>query len=882
MNQSYAMLRGNVGLLGQLLGETIREQRGDGFVAKIETIRRLAKSSRAGNAADRQRLFETLHGLPDDELLPVARAFAQFLNLANIAEQHHTVSRANAALQGEARAEIDRVLGRLAAAGIGAAAVEAALAALSIDIVLTAHPTEATRRTLIHKHIAIDDCLDRLELDELGGAERTQLRERIAELVAQAWHSDEIRGQRPTPQDEARLGYSAIETALWPAVADYARQLDASLEEHFGLRLPLDATPLRFAAWMGGDRDGNPSVTAAVTREVLLESRATAMRLYRAEVQTLVNELSMSECNAELRELVGDAAEPYRALLKRLRAALRETHEHLGDKLQGGGTTRRDLIRHSAQLREPLQLCHRSLVDCGMRRIADGALLDSLRRLSCFGVNLLRLDIRQESQRHAEVFSELTRYLGLGDYAQWSEDDRQAFLLRELNSRRPLIPRHWQPGAAVREVLDTFAVIAAQDREALGIYVISMAHAASDVLAVQLLLKEAGCPFRLPVAPLFETLDDLNRAAAVIDQLLAVDWYRGHIDGRQFVMIGYSDSAKDAGVLAASWAQYRAQKALVDSCAARGVTLTLFHGRGGSVGRGGAPAHDALLSQPPGSLAGGLRVTEQGEMIRFKYGLPKIALNSLNLYTSAILEANLLPPPEPEAQWAEVMDEMAADACAEYRGYVRGEPDFVPYFRAATPEAELGKLPLGSRPTKRKPDGGVESLRAIPWIFAWTQNRLMLPAWLGASAALRGQLQRGRKELLEEMCRRWPFFRTRIAMLEMVFLKSDLWLAEYYDQRLVAEQLQPLGERLRDNLREAVELVLEITPEHGLMLDQPWIRESIALRNPYTDPLNILQAELLQRSRRVDEAAGEAVHPLLDRALMVTIAGVAAGMRNTG
>ena len=340
-------------------------------------------------------------------------------------------------------------------------------------------------------------------------------------------------------------------------------------------------------------------------------------------------------------------------------------------------------------------------------------------------------------------------------------------------------------------------------------------------------------------------------------------------------------TAKDAGVMAASWAQYQAQDALIKTCEKAGIELTLFHGRGGSIGRGGAPAHAALLSQPPGSLKGGLRVTEQGEMIRFKYGLPEVTISSLSLYTSAILEANLLPPPEPKAEWRDIMAELSDVSCKMYRGYVRENKDFVPYFRSATPEQELGKLPLGSRPAKRRPTGGVESLRAIPWIFAWTQNRLMLPAWLGAGAALQKVVEGGKQSELEAMCRDWPFFSTRLGMLEMVYSKADLWLAEYYDQRLVKPELWALGSELRKLLAADINVVLAIANDSHLMADLPWIAESIQLRNIYTDPLNVLQAELLHRSRQAEEE-GKDPDPRVEQALMVTIAGVAAGMRNTG
>jgi Phosphoenolpyruvate carboxylase (EC 4.1.1.31) len=877
MNEKYSALKSNVSMLGHLLGNTIEDAHGPALLEKVEEIRQLSKSAAAGNQDDHAKLKTVLQNLPADQLLPVARAFSQFLNLTNIAEQYHTVSRQCDTHECSPDA-IDNLLRRVSQGEIDANDAQKAIADLKIELVLTAHPTEIARRTTIHNLVQINKCLSKLELsDYLGADERAKTEKRLEQLIAQAWHTDVIRQERPTPLDEAKWGFAVIENSLWQAVPAFLRQFDQQLESHLDINLPIDAKPVQISSWMGGDRDGNPYVTSEVTREVMLLSRWKAADLYLRDVQDLISELSMTQCDDTVREMAGEAHEPYRAILKTLRSQLNHTLSYLDAKLKGERASSQGILTDTQQLWQPLLACYQSLHQCGMGIIADGKLLDLLRCVQCFGVHLIKLDIRQESTRHADVLSEVTRYLGMGDYAQWSEQDKQAFLVRELSSKRPLLPRDWTPSDDVKEVIDTCRVIAQQPREALGAYVISMARTASDVLAVHLILQEAGCPFRMDVCPLFETLDDLNNAESVIGELMAIDWYRGFTQNFQMVMIGYSDSAKDAGVMAAGWAQYRAMEALVNLCDDQGVDLTLFHGRGGTVGRGGAPAHAALLSQPPRSLKGGLRVTEQGEMIRFKLGLPDVAVNSLNLYTSAILEANLLPPPEPKQEWRALMDTLSDISCQAYRDVVQGHEQFVPYFRSTTPELELGKLPLGSRPSKRNPNGGVESLRAIPWIFAWSQNRLLLPAWLGAGQAIDHAISKGHKAQLEEMCREWPFFSTRLGMLEMVFTKTNLDIAKYYDQRLVDESLWPLGESLRDQLRQDIQVILAVENSDNLMEQNPWGAEAIRLRNIYVEPLNMLQAELLYRTRQCEEGDQS-----LDDALMISIAGIAAGLRNTG
>lgn len=863
-------------MLGHLLGNTIRDAHGEELLAKVETIRKLSKTARAGSDDDRNALIEEIKNLPDDQLTPVARAFSQFLNLTNMAEQYHTISRHCEAHVCEPDT-ISTLFSKLSQNDVSKLDIAQAVRELNIELVLTAHPTEIARRTMINKLVKINECLSKLELGDISFSERDKTERRLEQLIAQAWHSDVIRQERPTPLDEAKWGFAVVENSLWQGIPDFLREFDQRLEGHLGEGLPIDARPVHMSSWMGGDRDGNPFVTHTITREVMLLSRWKAADLYLKDINELISELSMVKCSDEVRELAGDQHEPYRAILKQLRVQLGDTLESLDAQMKGERTSNKTILTDADQLWAPLYACYQSLHACGMGIIAEGSLLDTLRRVKAFGAHLVRLDIRQESTRHSDVLSELTRYLGIGDYDQWSEQDKISFLVNELSSKRPLLPRNWEPSPDVQEVIDTCKVVAEQSKEALGSYVISMARTASDVLAVHLLLQEVGCPFRMDVCPLFETLDDLNRSKEVMEQLFSIDWYRGFIQNHQMVMIGYSDSAKDAGVMSAGWAQYSAMEALVEVCEKESIELTLFHGRGGTIGRGGAPAHAALLSQPPKSLKGGLRVTEQGEMIRFKLGLPEVAVNSFNLYASAILEANLLPPPEPKQDWRDLMEVLSEVSCEAYRNVVRGEKDFVPYFRAATPELELGKLPLGSRPAKRNPNGGVESLRAIPWIFSWSQNRLVLPAWLGAGEAIQYSIDKGHQELLEEMCREWPFFSTRLGMLEMVYTKCNPQMSEYYDQRLTDKSLWPLGERLRNQLQADIKAVLNVENSDHLMERDPWGSESIKLRNIYVDPLNMLQAELLFRTRQQEETS-----PELEEALMVTIAGIAAGMRNTG
>lgn len=873
-------LRNDVRLLGTILGDVIREHVGEHAFETIETIRALSKRARMGDEAAFEKLRDILSAMPIHEAVPIARAFSKFLTLANIAEQHHRIRRRREYLRDPAttpqRASLKDTISRLLEQGKSTKDIVDTLTGLDIELVLTAHPTEVKRRTLVQKHQRIADVLARSDNPNLTVHEKREARDTLEREILSAWKTDEIRRERPTPIDEAVSGFVVIEQVLWNAVPQFLRELDRDLQDALGQRLPVDCGIIRFGSWMGGDRDGNPNVTPDVTRRVCSMARWTAADLFHQEITALRAELSMIDCNEELRNQVGQTKEPYRALLSTVLRRLNATRAYHASLLEGHVADASDIFLETEDLAAPLWLCFRSLVDTNARSIAEGRLLDNLRRLAIFGLTLVRLDLRQESSRHSEVLDAVTQTLGLGSYAGWSEEQRQTFLIRELEGRRPLIPHDLPASANVRDVLETFRVAQQIGPSSLGAYVISMATNPSDVLAVELLQREAQIKSPMRVVPLFETLDDLRGAAKTVDALFSIPWYKNHIAQKQEIMLGYSDSAKDAGRLTAAWELYKAQEQLVEVCRKHGVHLTLFHGRGGTVGRGGGPTHLAILSQAPGSTDKRLRVTEQGEMIEAKFGMPGIAIRTLELYTTATLQATLAPPPGPSAEWRKQMEALSDKACGAYRGLIH-EDRFVRYFRAVTPEIELGKLNIGSRPARRKLGGGIETLRAIPWIFAWTQTRMLLPSWYGVGEALRSIVEVGGLDKLVEMYEQWPFFRSTLDLVAMVLAKADPRIAQQYDERLAGDDLRDLGATLRQSLDETTRCMLEVMKQKDLLENNHVLRRSIDVRNPYVDPINVLQVELLRRIRTEGADSSE-----IQDALLITINGIAAGLRNTG
>jgi len=900
-------LRDDVRLLGTLLGETLVRQEGEELYQRVERVRACAKRARAGAATASGDAFEELTrelaSMPMDAALPVARAFAQFLHLANIAEQHHRIRRRRVHQRDPHAApqlgSIEETLPRLAAA-VGPDRLHAAILSLRIELVMTAHPTEIMRRTLQRKYNAIAQALAGLDRPDVTPLEREAIGGELRREITAAWETEEVRRDRPSPLDEARSAFGVFEHTVWDAVPQYLRSLDRTMRAVTGRALPLDAAPVRFGSWIGGDRDGNPAITPEVTRRACLGARWVALTLYARDVAALREDLSMTDASDEVRACTGGAPEPYRALLRSVHRGIESTRRAVQDQLSArpggrtGATASEEVYRTAEDLQRPLRMCFDSLHATGNGVIADGPLADVLRRLACFGLGLARLDIRQEARRHADAIDLIARHAGQPGYSDWPEEARIAFLVGALSEAAEGRDEDLPYNPRTAEVLQTFRMIATIAPDSLGAYVITMAGQPSDVLAVELLQRRAGVDPPLRVVPLFETARDLRASGAVVDRLLAIPWYRERVaraGDRQEVMIGYSDSAKDVGRVASAWEIYKAQETLVEAGRRHGVALTLFHGRGGSVGRGGGPTHLALQSQPPGSIDGTLRVTEQGEMIQARFGLPGIALRTLQVYTSATLDAMLTVPAAVDPRWRGVMDRLAASAERSFRSVVHEDPRFLRYFQAATPEAELDGLRMGSRPARRS-GGGLGGLRAIPWQFAWIQTRLLLASWLGAEALGGRTLGDDERAACRAMYREWPFFRSLIDLLQMALAKADPAIAAHYDRQLAPSDLQPFAEALRARLTESTTAVLAITGHDTLLADNPVLKRSIAVRNPYVDPINLVQVELLRRlsalrdeTRTGDpalEESRERAAEALRRALRITINGIAAGLRNTG
>lgn len=854
-----------------------------------------------------EEMVQSVKSYDAPTLLGVARSFSNFLSLSNTAENFHRIRKLRETLKASGSEyglwpKGDSCAGsiqRLVQSGTNKDDIFRAISKQTVELVLTAHPTEVNRRTMIRKQNRIRELLWQLHMQNVSPYEAKNLHRALRAEITSIWESDSLRRNKPTPVDEARSGLAVVENVLWDAVPNFLRKLDDVMAGELGHRLPLDRSPIKIASWMGGDRDGNPNVTPETTIMVSQMSRWMAATLYKKDISELRALLSMQRCSDALRATVNNHREPYRELLKRLEQRLQATIQWteqvvlrglpyaLPVSVPGMDESLKPILSAS-ELMEPLLLIHSSLISSGMQDVADRAIVDTIRRVATFGVTLLPLDIRQESTRHTEALDAITRYLGMGSYLQWDEATRRMWLQMELSSKRPLLSGSCNLQAlgfspTVVDTLSTFRMMAGLQSESLGAYVISQCQQASDVLAVALLQKDAGVQPLKRVVPLFETLDDLERAPETIDALFSISTYRAMIDGRQEIMVGYSDSAKDAGRLAASWAQYNSQVSMMDVARKYGVELTFFHGKGGTVGRGGNPAlYQAILAHPPNTINGRFRVTEQGEMITQNLGEVSVAERTLDLFTAGVLAEQFIERPAVQPQWREMMERLSSTSCEAYRAVVTKEPRFVPYFRTATPESELAGLNVGSRPAKRNPKGGVESLRAIPWVFSWTQTRLNLPTWLGVGEALSEQHAR-HPEVLHDMVHNWPWFRTLVDLLEMILVKSETKIAENYDKQLVADtESLELGRELRERMKQTADAVLQVSGSPYLQANNPALLRSLLVRNPYVDPLNVVQAEVLRRLRDSTLMLSDAERAVLQDALLTTINGIANGMRNSG
>ena len=922
-------LRADVRKLGEILGDCMKRHGGRELFETEELIRGLSKSLRRDfhrsgerRSAPARELLALLRSLDRRKAIGVIRAFAVYFQLTNIAEQHHRIRRRRYyALETAERPQpgsLAHLFTRLARSRADAGALFGMLKRLAVEPVITAHPTEAVRRSVLEKHRRIADLLSELDRRDLPPLAREQVVHSLEKEVESIWLTDELRRYQPEVLDEVSNALYYFDDVLFDAVPDLIEELHRVAPLVPGLVLAEPIAPLRFGSWVGGDRDGNPHVTAEVTWETLNRHRALVLSKYRKSVDDLGARLSESERHCPPRPRLIEGLERYRERFPDLasRVLLRNPHEPfrqmlgyvrerlertaVGSREEGAYQTEDELYQDLSQIEESLR--------------ANGTQSASLvtrlmRQVSTFGLHLAKLDLRQSAARHTEALSEITRELGLAPYGERREAERVEWLTLELLTPRPLLSSEARPSESTRETLAVFRVARRALDElspsAIGTYVISMAKDVSDVLAVLVLAKEAGLyqpavgarelVARLRVAPLFETIEDLRRAPGVLSRLLENRAYapvwkaQGNL---QEVMVGYSDSCKDGGILTSSWELHKSQEALSKIARGHGAELLLFHGRGGSVGRGGGPSHEAILAQPQGTVRGRIKITEQGEVVSTKYGLPEIALRSLEVATSAVIEASLdsgdeVVPSVDErmARFREVMEELSQTAFSSYRSVVADTSGFSRYFLDATPVEELEHLHIGSRPARReKRSTSLADLRAIPWVFGWTQSRHLLPGWLGVGSALDAfveQRPRVHLALLREMHRDWRFFRSMLSNIEMALAKADFQIARHYAERLSSRGGRAIFKRLEEEYQTTRTRLLQVTEQKFLLEKTPVLRRSIELRNPYVDPMSYLQVELLARHRKARAKRREAQEELL-YAILLTINGIASGLRNTG
>ena len=923
-----APLRADIHLVGDALGAVLRRHGGPGLYERVEEVRALAKKLRADpTPADEARLSALVASGDLPRTVALIRAFSLYFQLVNVAEQTHRIRRRRSYLllpQPVAqRGSLAQTAAALAEGGVAATALRDLLGGLSIELVLTAHPTESARASLLTKLARVASLLTTLDRQTLTSVERLTMRREVERQVALMWQTEELRPRRPSVLDEVKSALFYVDEVLFDELPRAYAALEAALATAYPGQT-FDLPPfLRFGSWIGGDADGNPNVTPQVTTRAMLLHRGLALRRYRAAVRALAVELSQSarlapisvELAASLRSdmaalpayatAIGDqnANEPYRRKLSFVWQKLGNTQARSlppgrpGPALDDAGPG--SFYSHGADLLADLRLVRASLIAGGDDLIASGALTTLIRQVEIFDLHLLSLDIRQNSAVNSRALADLLRARGLcPNYAALAEQDKVDLLAGLLDSGQRLLPQPAEEEELglteqTRLVTAVFRQIA-WARRAVGLgavrsYIVSMTHAASDLLAVALLAQDLP---GLSILPLFETIDDLRGAPALMEGLYTLPAYRrllaqrGHL---QEIMVGYSDSAKDGGVLTSCWELYRAQERLVAAAAPHGVRVALFHGRGGTVGRGGGPAYEAILGQPPGTVSGRLRLTEQGEVINQKYGLPEIAARNLETTVSAVILASLNGPPPgggPPPGWASAMEFISQEAHRGYRSLVYEDPDFLTYFEGATPIEAISELNIGSRPARRSGNSrGIGDLRAIPWVFSWMQARHVLPGWYPLGSALTAFIAQdpaAHTTLLGEMYRAWPFFSSTIDNIQMAMAKADMEIARRY-AALVADQTvaQRIFGLIAAEYARTLDVLRTVTGRSALLDNAPVLQSSIILRNPYVDPLSYIQVDLLPRLRACPPTE-EALRMALREATHLTINGIAAGLRNTG
>ena len=881
-------LREDVRYLGNILGRVIKKQEGINFFKLVEKVRLLSKANIANKNKKNafKNIKKKIKNISPENIFKLTRAFNHFMNFINLAESIDASRRLDEYENSKKKKTnknifIEEIFEDLFKnTKISKSRIYNVAKNLNIGIVLTAHPTEVKRRTLIQKYHMITKILDQRDLLKNYPSKLKLLDKKLYDEFSIIWNTDDLKRSKPTPLEEARWGLAIIEDSLWEAIPKVYRRLNNIFIKNVGKSLPKNFNPIEFGSWMGGDRDGNPNVTSEVTKEAILLSRWEAAKLYEKELTKLIRSLSIDKCSKKILKKTGKTFEPYRVFLRPLRNKIRSTYtlieQHLVNKKP---LDRSKLLSSREQILKPLRTVRESLEQNQSENIASGDLLDLMRRTKCFGINLAKLDIRQDSARHSKLISELLKNKLKINYLKWSEEKKLSFLFSNIKSKKNLINNFSFKNKENKEVWNTFKILAEEPKECLGAYVISMTSSASDILSVALLQKEAKIKEKLRIVPLFETLDDLINAKQIMKKLFSLTWYRKSINFNQEIMIGYSDSSKDAGKLSASWHQYKLQEEIIKLAKKYKIQITFFHGRGGSAGRGGGPIQATLRSQPPNSVNGKIRITDQGEVIQQKYGYEPLAKYNLCSYIGAVMQATLVPPPYPKKNWRSLIEKMASISTSSYRKNINQNSDFIRYFKTVTPHVSLGKLSIGSRPSKRKNDDNIKSLRAIPWVFAWTQIRLMIPAWLGTGEALRYSSIKKFRKILYDMERNWPFFNSTMDILDMVISKVDPEISKIYEDNLGDEKLKRVGKKLRFQFEEIKQLNKDITPREIIKARKEF-RTSVIVRNIYSEVLNIIQATVMSKILKKGYKANQ--RKQLEDALMTSIAGISAAMKNTG